>query len=1051
MVTEGNGSGQPGEVSDHKAGGATHTVVVALNDLEALTIVRLVRHLGEQRRNHTIRPTPKVLTHGWSARGALSTEEVSELADTVVLVEMSQPAVRRRIEASGRTVMLVDHHIYADGNGNILDHRNALSSLEQLLLLLDVDMAQLPEDLRQDIPLVAANDRGFIPELAAVAKALGKTVEACVRDIRRRDLTIARLAAENAPHDLEAFDPEKAPWKEECKKTQYSIADACAVLSQALNSHRGAGEPPQEKEASGDEKWHPQARWLDLDGVPWPGGSPRLLLAQVPVEHRWVMADAVYKLAQEEQDHDLSQTLEMLLVFGTGHDKGGPTPRLVEFSGGRSRRDQVAQWFSPEVRAAWPDGIGRLVCYAGGGDSAYFGAEDRLGGQSKALSDLVGKLLDDLLTGNRRVTAWRTTFCQALFLGDRLDREVDRVETTDAGGCAKPPMSALKERVLKSLNDRRAEAPEGGKPGLVPIEDADRDYFLPHLRDLVAPRLTTWEEAQEALREGHAMVSVDLPTEGLSLSVHRQGYREQLSLPLCDLRLHFLYNDVVMVEWTLEQTPAEPALTKEGKKDFKNVNWPDLLDPGHPILGRPLGQVVEFNGKLRFTHSTMESEEGEQSARTTLTFHNKEETHTLEHGKAISRTPFEGWFLGLLCHALGLEPADFEGPEASPGGPWVRALFDDRARVLTSVVVAGGQPTTPAGKADWEVMLARLSTVEPYGNGHAYDSRFALKEFRRGLYTRYREWGSWYAATAHSFMFVGTDGEPSREMIHRRHMPTMYRRMFLISQGYVAVLGAFALEVNDALKAAKESPTRAEQEAALTGFYHYLHRGQLHFTNHIWFEQVSSQVQGRELFEFMSRQTGCQAEYRMVRDEIEQMQAFLAAEEDARKNDKVIEEERRERTLATIALPFALLFALLGSQEVADHFFLWPLMSLAVTSLGFDAAWTWVLASVVALAGSVLVGLAVAPDLLRKSPGLGGLLGHGAREWQAAKRIFSLPFSFPDLRTSAQLALLALVVLAWIIGITFQAGDLIDLGESTDRPAMSDGPLEGGEEAPSAI
>ncbi|MQX38535.1 hypothetical protein [Roseospira navarrensis] len=1003
----------------------THSVVVAVNDLEAATIIRLVRALDCRRGARTLRPRENPLSHGWGGRAVIDQKTLDKLAPTVIMVELPDDAVRERVMEHNHTVVSVDHHIYANAPGEVVDRRSPLSSLEQVRRLLDVDPdTPLPADLDRDIPLVAANDRGFIPELAKVALRQCKTESEArdrVWDIRRRDLTIARLAARDVPPKTdELVRLSEAPHQDDAlSDTDARIGKARVALREAFETGR--------------------ARWLDLDGVPSDADGPRLLLACVPDAFRYEMADAVYwEKAGADGVEALTHSIEMLLVF---YDEGSlkrarsgglPDPvkpkhaaghlTRIEFSGARDRLDQVAQWFDPAVRKTWPAEIGRLECYAGGGDSAYFGARDALGGQAQALSDLVECLLGDLLTGNRRVAAWRTSFVQALALGDPIPTAAT-TDADDEGDARIPTVSTLKRRVLDYLSAWHETPRGGGRPEPVAIGDEEWHYFLPHLRDLMAWRpdpaspdfsdarsqpsaaQPPFEQAVKQIEWGRALVSLALPTEDLSFTLYRKaepkkpktGYREPVSLDVTGLRLHFFYNDVVMVEWTVGEDP--PALKKDEK--FQQITWVELLAPKREDVKRPLGQVIEINGKLRFTHSTMCSEGGEQGRPSEITLKRADaEDATLPHGAEISTTPFTGWFPSLLDYALGLKQEDLASDGALPanGDPRVRALFDDRARVIASVVPFGRLPATPRGKDLFDVMLTRLTTVDPYGTGHTCDPDFAVKEYKAGLYERYLCWGTRYMATAHSFVCVVMDGPDgfARGVIHGIHMATMYRRMALVAQAYVAALGTFSLQVTDALRFVTDpSPkavgtrwTRETRDKTLATLYHALHRRQLEFTNHIWFERMSSQVQGLELFETMSKRTGCTADYQMVRDEIQQMQNFLSAEEDARNNTLIAEEERRERTIAAIALPFAVLFAVLGSQDIASHFFLWPLLERATTALGASAGYTWVLASLFAMAVAGLIALAVSPGLFRAWPWIGRRVEtkQGRTTWQKGAR-----------------------------------------------------------------
>lgn len=919
----------------------THSVVLPLNDLEALTILHLVERLEKSPNRKAIRPKAHPLNVGWGGRATMTGAQIDALADTVILVEIPDGDLARRITRTGRTVTIVDHHIYAGATGGPIDRRSGLSSLEQVMRHLDVRPEELEPDFAVHCRAVAANDRGFIPHLTKELEGH----DARIADIRARDLTIARLASDDgADLDLSTFDPAVAPWRAECEATRTAIEVARGALCEALR----AGE----------------ARMLDTGGIPTGTTPPRLLLARLPDTHRFVMADAAVWAFKETEGHKLTDPLEMLLVFHAADDKARLTQ--IEFSGAPDRADQVAQWFDPLVRRAWPEGTERLVTYAGGMGN-YFGARDPIGGGAEALSKLVDTLLGDLLTGNRPVTAWRTSFVQALSLGDPLDSKAPANPENETP--QERPPATLKMRILDHLSERRAADPGFVTP--VAFEAQEAHYFLPHLRDLLAWQPKTapesgeaWEAAGNQIKAGRAFISLALAAPSLSFTIEwprNTGSKTPIKVAVEEVRLHFAYNDVLLIELTVgEQIPEFGA--------HSGLCWKDLLKASHPAFHRPLGQVMEANAKLRYTHCAMILGDDEQTA---ITLHHKGTAlGTLVHGKHIDPDPFTGWFKPFLREMLGLSDADLCQDGCLPKDkPQARLLFDDRARVVTSVVVHGAQPCSPKGKADFDVMLARLTTVDGHGTTHTCDPAAAVKEVEDGRYNRYRSWGSWYTATSHSFAFLGFDGFFPRDIIHRLHMHTMYRRMAILAQANVAILGSFSLEVSDALRfAAPTDATPAQRNEALTRYYRHLHWVQLEFTNHIWFDRVTSQIQGIELFDLMNRRTECRRDYDLVRDEIEQMQGVLTAEQDKQEDRNTKEEERRERTLAGIGLPFVLLFAFLGSQQIEAHFFLWPLLEWGTEALGFDPAYTWVVASVAGALVSAVVLLAVSPKFFENLP-----------------------------------------------------------------------------------
>ena len=97
----------------------------------------------------------------------LPDEEIASLRKTVVMVDMPAPALERRIEAQGKTIVRIDRHLYARAGEDEVDRRHGLSAWEQLVQLFGVPLPD--ETTVRRAALIAANDRGFIP---GIGKAL---------------------------------------------------------------------------------------------------------------------------------------------------------------------------------------------------------------------------------------------------------------------------------------------------------------------------------------------------------------------------------------------------------------------------------------------------------------------------------------------------------------------------------------------------------------------------------------------------------------------------------------------------------------------------------------------------------------------------------------------------------------------------------------------------------------------------------------------------------------------------------------------------------------
>jgi hypothetical protein len=120
------------------------TIISPANDGESKTIVEICKRLGVDVR---------ISKQPWGA--ALDrepAENLTNLKETVVIVEMPSPSMEENLRKSGRTVRIVDHHFYPTLN---LDRRNKLSSLEQIAHILEYQLT------RKELG-IAINDRSYI-------------------------------------------------------------------------------------------------------------------------------------------------------------------------------------------------------------------------------------------------------------------------------------------------------------------------------------------------------------------------------------------------------------------------------------------------------------------------------------------------------------------------------------------------------------------------------------------------------------------------------------------------------------------------------------------------------------------------------------------------------------------------------------------------------------------------------------------------------------------------------------------------------------------------
>jgi len=264
---------------------------------------------------------------------------------------------------------------------------------------------------------------------------------------------------------------------------------------------------------------------------------------------------------------------------------------------------------------------------------------------------------------------------------------------------------------------------------------------------------------------------------------------------------------------------------------------------------------------------------------------------------AIPRDSHVDWFLRQF---LGNE-----GMEDVYKNKTVTLQFDDRARTVQSLVLPGAMPTGRAAAA-LPVFEARLAGVDNYDDHHLYDNDFANRETAGWAYDRFRDKGSRYFANDYNFAFLGFAGrDPYTLKIHDRDMAGSYRRMALLLHLNAAVLNGFASDVGRALEDwdCDDANTDSIDERLTRLRGHFLR-----FFSLNWFEDVSSQTQGIELYRLMRKHSLARRELEWLDTALDRTGVWLTARQ-------ALHEQRRADEQAALATAEARREAEVASAE----------------------------------------------------------------------------------------------------------------------------------------
>lgn len=883
-------------------------VLISFNDLEATAIKARCEQAG-------YRVIPLKRDWGRQTVPALAEIDVDSLPRTVILVETADPEFEERLRRSGRLVYLIDHHLYLRAGAPPLDRRNPRSSLEQIVDLLG--LAPLaPEEC-----CISINDRAFWPgllryfEQQASKTGAGQTPRDAAWAVRQREINVR---AESLGRPIPSLD-ETLNWlKDGFDQSAARVIDTC----------RGTA------------------------------SEERLILLHAPLLYAPILMDAVWfdhagRIAQNREKDDCHEKpdaprLEILAVF---HEKDQPKNLArVEYSGPADRVPFLDEVFTEIGR---PGGASARLSYWGGsGDkTAFLGADRGPEGDIDALSDLADRLLDAMLAGNRPLTRWRTRFFQILdaskFKLPSTGLDASEIELapirSDAAEMfvpAPPPPEPTDE-------EGKREEPEEVKKRRREFEQ-ERAYFFPHLQRFIAPRRNGDPASRSGEVEGEREVGVELLKPGSRLNLDDLAIRswrlvepdmsitvESQQEPAFRLRekvhsvvVHLAYGRLVVLEWTFG---GDPFLDKYGPLWQRLLKAP-AASAEEPRRVHTLANLLDFNFAARMCRSpyrdpsnkrVIELRLGKRWSGVNLPTNVR---YRFGDEVDVDQAALSGWF-ALMARAV-LEPLGFSDITK------LKLVFDERARAVVAATGVGRTPPSGAARERFNNMLARFAGLDNYGPDYFYAQAFTQRELAAWLYDRFAPMSLYYA-TSHSLAYWGEEGEFAEDVIADFHMPTMYRRMFLVVLLYSATFDVLAhrlgewsrkrLSLEHALQEKvrefDEDPSlhafaaRERKERKLDRVAEETSRIKTEmnaFANALWFETVSPQIQGDELFRKMTSQVPVKAHYEELMREVERTEQLERQDADRR-------QEERRRVLQTVVV-FAATLTLVFTFAAAKMF-----------------------------------------------------------------------------------------------------------------------------------
>jgi hypothetical protein len=578
-------------------------------------------------------------------------------------------------------------------------------------------------------------------------------------------------------------------------------------------------------------KRHVSANARDLDDL-------RLILA--PVQYQGVMletaqlpTDTAYREAAEARQP--VKLKPVLILYHQPEERRCITQ--IEYAGPAARREALAALFA---EPAWQQDF---TTWLGGGQHGCF-----CGAQSKHplanVDGLVSRLLGVTLHTGRPLRHYSCTF----YLPLDLFLEAD---------LAKHSPLELFSRTSKEIEPHYLD-PE--QPILAAEQDTPKAYekqaylyFLPYLRDVI------FNVPQSAKSN-----SLTRPIEHWRLSQvdEMKLYLGEKTAPtatvqVTDVSLYCYFNDLYLFAISVKPTTCLSNDSSLQRDD--QTWWHDLVfaddDIFEPIQRLQICHWLRFTNQVRIIYPSFREQIQEQKiTRLTLTTAQQE----IEFDQYNSFSPVILFLLGYFFRDQSLAER-------------LHYLPDDRMIACPAYGLAGTAPSTAYEHNPIQRLFSLALYVDRVEDsweklaGYAYDPKFTQQLLKQDSLTRWQGLGTYlgYCRAANSYLGFGYH---FNNIIAPSHVPYIYGRMLILALCYQMTLRHYNRRISHA--------TQQLSQHNKTNEFKRLRKEFIQFTNNYWFHEVTSQVQGIEIFKLQTNSLGLEAEYQLIKDEMERADEY---------------------------------------------------------------------------------------------------------------------------------------------------------------------------------
>jgi hypothetical protein len=350
---------------------------------------------------------------------------------------------------------------------------------------------------------------------------------------------------------------------------------------------------------------------------------------------------------------------------------------------------------------------------------------------------------------------------------------------------------------------------------------------------------------------------------------------EKIGYPVTHLAIHEFFNDIAIMAIQVTQEACEDIR----KKPF----WKQCIAiEGFRRDSLICSDALKFNELARKIYLSFPEQfkEGKIPLSVKIELGSKENSNGYTKAHIFSEDKFKYNTINPLKSKIidGLV-SEFLGYD-DPVDKSFHGLLDDRMVVFTFLCFAGELKSKGKDTIDeHEALFSRIMYVDQAGEGYEYKKEFICAKMKDLVYRRWSEYGSLYGYTRYSSAYTGFGNDFIEKIF--QDFNSMYYQLALISLYYRSSLISFSDEVAQTT----QQLVNKKDQASDRELFLKLKADFMQFSNLYWFQEVTNQDQGIEIFELYKKSFAFKTMYKQIKEEIDRGDEYLNILQQNKLND----------------------------------------------------------------------------------------------------------------------------------------------------------------------